>query len=312
MSEPVSIDARALRRCLGQFGTGVTVITAQVGVERVGVTVNSFSSLSLDPPLVLWSIKRTSRSFDVFQAAEHFAVNILSSEQIQISQAFSSSGTDKFSGIDWTVGKTGSPIISGNIATIECRVYARHDGGDHIILIGHVDNFRQSPGEALLFFQGRYAVAIDHPQMPLELGRQPNDPLTEEDPSFWTLMFLALHRMSRRFERHREEQGLNADQTRVLIDVFDNPGCSTEQLVAKSFLRRGVAEDAISALVERGYLSRDAAGALHLTDDGVRRRQIIFQRWTTFERGELAGVAADDIESARRVMTRILEHSGIS
>jgi len=188
MSESPSVDARALRRCLGQFGTGVTVITARVGAERVGVTANSFSSMSLDPPLVLWSIKRTSRSFEAFQAAEHFAVNILSSEQVAIAQAFSGSAADKFSGVDWTAGKTGAPVILGTIATIECRVQLRHDGGDHVVLIGYADDFRQSHGEALLFCQGRYAVAIDHPQLgtPREIERQADRVLAEDDPSFWT------------------------------------------------------------------------------------------------------------------------------
>lgn len=304
-------DARALRRCFGQFGTGVTVMTTQIGQERVGVTANSFSSLSLDPPLVLWSIKRTSRSFDAFLKAEYFAVNILSSDQIAVSQAFSGPHADKFAGIDCSSGKTGSPTIRNAIAILECQMEKLYDGGDHVILIGRVLHFSQSLGDALLFSQGRYAVAIDHPTLraPVDQTRDRNIDLDDTKRSFWRLMFLALHRMSRRFDRHREEEGITPQQGRVLIDLFDKPGRTFEQLVEMSFLPPVVAEDAVAALVERGYVCRNSEGYLALTEIGVARRQAMHLRWKKFEDEELSGIAEKDLERTRSVLMTILSRT---
>ena len=300
-------DARALRRCFGQFGTGVTVITTQIGDERAGVTANSFSSLSLDPPLVLWSIKRTSRSFGAFEKAEHFAVNILSADQINVSQAFSGPQTDKFAGLDFIAGKTGSPTVPSAIAVIECQVKERLDGGDHIIIIGRVLHFSESPGNALLFCQGRYAVAIDHPSLktPNELEREAAGESNESKHTFWRKMYVALQSMSRRFERHRQEEGVSPEQWRVLADVFDTPGCTIDELVKISFLPHAIAEDAIAALSERGDLSRDGKGVLRLTEQGMARRRAIGARWKLFEDRELAGIDERDLERTRKVLDAI-------
>src|SRR5262245_25032196 len=102
------------------FATGVTVITAQSGDRLVGLTANSFSSVSLDPPLVLWSIKRTARSFAVFRDATHFAVNILAADQIALSQCFSSAESDRFAGTQWRAGADGAPLLEGVVAHFEC------------------------------------------------------------------------------------------------------------------------------------------------------------------------------------------------
>jgi 4-hydroxyphenylacetate 3-hydroxylase, reductase component len=158
-------DPRELRRCLGQYATGVAVITAANGEKRFGITSNSFTSLSLDPPLILWSIARTSRSFEFFRNAAHFAVNILAADQIDISRVFSSKTTDKFEGVRWKPGKNGSPVLDGIVASLECRQECLYEGGDHLIIVGRVEHFSVSAGDSLLFAQGRYRAAIDHPQM---------------------------------------------------------------------------------------------------------------------------------------------------
>ena len=160
-----ALDARAFRRCAGQFATGVTIVTALVDGQPVGVTANSFSSLSMDPPLVLWSIGRSSRSFEAFQAATSFAINILSAGQIDLSQRFSSTLEDKFAGMDWQDGSVGAPVLPGVLAVLECDAETRFEGGDHVILVGRVRNYRRHPGAALVYAQGRYAIAEDHPAL---------------------------------------------------------------------------------------------------------------------------------------------------
>ena len=151
--------ALRLREALGNFVTGVTVITTRFGEELHGLTANSFSSVSLDPPLVLFSLSRTADCFAAFQASEHFAVNVLRLDQEPLSSRFATKDIDKWSGVGWTPGKGGCPLLDGAIATFECRVTARHEGGDHVIYVGEVLIFSQGcGGEPLAFFRGGYTA----------------------------------------------------------------------------------------------------------------------------------------------------------
>ena len=154
--------ALRLREALGNFVTGVTVITTRDGDELHGLTANSFSSVSLDPPLVLFSLSRTADCFDAFESANSFAVNVLRSDQETISSRFATKDIDKWSGVGWRPGYGDCPLLDDAIATFECRVTARHEGGDHVIYVGEVIDFTNGPdGKPLAFFRGRYtAVAI--------------------------------------------------------------------------------------------------------------------------------------------------------
>lgn len=132
-------DPAHLRRTLGCFATGVAVITTldDTGTP-FGVTVNSFNSVSLDPPLILWSLARTAFSLPVFHAASGFTVNILASDQVSHCKLFSSREEERFNKIDWHRDSLGHPVLSGALATLTCRKWAVHDGGDHEIFIGQV------------------------------------------------------------------------------------------------------------------------------------------------------------------------------
>lgn len=153
------IDARQLRDALGTFTTGVTVVTTRCPNGRLhGVTVNSFSSVSLDPPLVLWSQALTSRSLDSFMQADSFAVNILAEHQVAISNHFAKSGEDKFAGIDYEMGELGVPLIRGCVVQLECTKVTTYPGGDHVIYIGRVQRVAQSDRRPLAFLGGRYVV----------------------------------------------------------------------------------------------------------------------------------------------------------
>ena len=149
--------ALRLREALGNFVTGVTVITTRNEGGLHGLTANSFSSVSLDPPLVLFSLSRTADCFDAFETAEFFAINILRSDQEALSNRFATKDIDKWTGVDWRPGLEDCPLLDGAIATFECRVTARHEGGDHVIYVGEVLRFAQYPeGAPLAFFRGRY------------------------------------------------------------------------------------------------------------------------------------------------------------
>ncbi|CAG0932083.1 MAG: p-hydroxyphenylacetate 3-hydroxylase, reductase component [Rhodocyclaceae bacterium] len=148
---------RALRDALGAFATGVTVVSALDPDGRaVGLTVNSFNTVSLDPPLILWSLSLASPNLAAFRAANHFAVNVLAAGQQEIAERFARRSSDKFAGIDWREGLGGAPLLPGCCAVLECRNELQHGGGDHLVFIGRVERFGRGNAEPLLFHGGRY------------------------------------------------------------------------------------------------------------------------------------------------------------
>lgn len=151
-------DARTLRDALGCFATGVTVVTAMSEAgEPAGLTVNSFTSVSLDPPLLLVCISETSGSYDLFRTTTHFAVNVLHIGQQPTSHRFATAESDRFAGALWERGASGAPILTNALATFECARHACHEGGDHIILVGAVERARFEPQrDPLLYFRGKY------------------------------------------------------------------------------------------------------------------------------------------------------------
>ncbi len=159
-------DPRSLRNLLGQFATGVTVITTRGADGRnVGMTANSFSSVSLDPPLILWSLSRNAPSLPDFLAASHFAINVLGADQHGLSGHFARGAEDKFAGIAYQTGEGGVPILDGVIATLVCRNVTQYEGGDHLIFLGQIEQYRHSGGEPLVFHAGQYRVAAVHPSV---------------------------------------------------------------------------------------------------------------------------------------------------
>lgn len=147
------LDQRAFRDALGRFVTGVTVVTSRTGAGKAcGVTVNSFSSLSLDPPLVLWSLAASSSSHAAFDAASHFVVHVLAEGQEALARQFARSGIDRFAGIETVEGPQGIPMLADVAARFECRTLYRYWGGDHVIFVGRVDGFAQAPERAPLVF----------------------------------------------------------------------------------------------------------------------------------------------------------------
>ena len=158
-----AFDSAELRRVFGTFVTGVTVVST-VGRDgaRFGVTANSFSSVSLEPPLVLWSQARTSPSHRAFFEAPVFAVNILAEDQVHLSRRFATSGGDKFANLEIDEGLSGLPLLRGCSAWLECEVVSKIPGGDHTIYIGEVKRLRRGPRKSLAFGNGQYLVTDIH------------------------------------------------------------------------------------------------------------------------------------------------------
>ena len=157
------IDPKRLRQLLGCFSTGVAIITTNTADgQPLGLTCNSFSSVSLEPPLVLFSLRNASSLLGQFMSAETFAINILSQSQDALSGRFASKIVDKFEGVDWRAGPLGTPLIDGCLASFECKVHARHEAGDHTIFIGEVKHMgADSADHALVFYKGAYMMLAE-------------------------------------------------------------------------------------------------------------------------------------------------------
>ncbi|MBV5291995.1 MAG: flavin reductase family protein [Curvibacter lanceolatus] len=153
-----SIDSNRLRRVLGSFATGVTIVTTRsAGGRPVGLTANSFSSVSLSPPLVLWSLRRDSSAMESFVTARHWAVHVLSAEQQSLSDRFARRSEDRFAELEIGHGEGGVPLLSDCAAVLQCCTVAQHLAGDHVIFIGEVLACEHREAQPLVFHAGRYA-----------------------------------------------------------------------------------------------------------------------------------------------------------
>lgn len=150
------------RAALGSFATGVTIVTARTpDGGRVGLTANSFNSVSLTPPLVLWSLSRKAASLPAFAEGSHYAINILAADQRMLAERFASRTADRFAGVAWTEGASGAPLIAGAAAVFECFNRSRYEEGDHIIFVGEVECCTMSPDATpLIFHGGRYFTEL--------------------------------------------------------------------------------------------------------------------------------------------------------
>lgn len=155
--QTVALDSRILRTALGQFATGITVVTTRAPAGPfVGLTVNSFSALSLEPPLILWSLRCSSPSLPVFEAVDRFVVNVLAEAQVEVSRRFASPHADKFEGVPHAENAWGLPLLHGASAWFECRTVSRQTAGDHCLFIAEVERFTLSDAAPLLFHGGGY------------------------------------------------------------------------------------------------------------------------------------------------------------
>jgi len=150
-------DSAHFRQALSQFATGVTVITTRLGHGKFrGLTASSFNSVSLEPPLVLWSLSNVANSLPIFTGNSHYVINVLSAGQEELARRFSRRGHDPFEGVEYELSRTGQPILKGVSAWFECHNRSRYPEGDHVIFVGEVEDCAVHPQSALLFHGGRF------------------------------------------------------------------------------------------------------------------------------------------------------------
>lgn len=226
-------DPKSFRRALGNFATGVTIITARaIDGTNVGVTASSFSSLSMDPPLVMWSSIKETPSCKLFETATHFAVNILASDQMNMSNHFARQQEDKFEGFEWEEGIGGAPIFPNCAGRFQCESYDKLDGGDHWIFVGRVVSFDDYGRSPLCFHQGSYSMVFNHPETysTTEKDGSENADQGRIGNHGFFLMLRAVRAYQERYRPKLETLGLNLIESRILLVLNDMPNLDAESL----------------------------------------------------------------------------------
>lgn len=298
-------DARAFRRCLGQFATGVAVVTTCHGDALTGMAVNSFSAVSLDPPLILWSIRRESGSAPAFLHAPHFAVNVLAAGQVDVSQAFGASRPDKFATAPWQPGQHGAPLLDDAIAHLQCRREFVYEGGDHLILVGHVEHYARFEGEPLLFTQGQYAVPRSHPGLASTSGSAGREGAYPLDASFLSLLNATQHHLSTLFDECRQSFGVTVASGRVLHRLYERQ-MEMAELEKSTYLGRAALEDALRDLLAQGFV-RQQGERFGLLPAGSQTREALSARATQFIQQRMQDIPPAEIDVAQRVLQRLLQ-----
>ena len=262
----------------------------------------------MDPPLVLWSIAHTSRSSEAFKNAKHFAVNILAVDQVEYSQRFAKPAQNRFEGVDWRPGVLGSPILPNVLASLECALETTLRGGDHVILIGRVKKYSRYAGNALLYAQGRYAVAEDHPSLQLKPSgvAKADAELNVSDMRLMALLAYVEMYASEAFDKYRQSQGLNITQSRILFALSGGNQLPLDEIIARSFLPRDSAEDALDSLTERGFVGAQPK-AFALTESGRNLFTRLIAQLGKFEAEQFSGISKQDLAVTRRVLEKLYD-----
>ncbi|WP_221801563.1 p-hydroxyphenylacetate 3-hydroxylase reductase component [Oceanobacter mangrovi] len=303
-TQTAEFDPKAFRRALGNFATGVTVITATTpdGVQT-GVTANSFNSVSLDPALVLWSVMKNSGSVEIFDQASHFAVNVLAADQIHLSNHFARPADDKFAGIDYEKGFGNAPLLPECAARFQCENYQKLDGGDHWILVGKVVAFDDIGRAPLLYHGGAYSAVIPH------AGVKPKDSDASQaglekneqrlNNNYYYLMIQALKRYQAGYQPLQLATGLRVIEARMVMTLNDFGSLSARSLEQLISMPDQDLQAAVEILKRKEWLAVSGTGEeemLSLTAAGHQQAEVLWnisrerqqQVFAQFSEAELA------------------------
>lgn len=272
------IDVRDFRRALGQFPTGVTIITTKDDNGKpIGVTASSFNSVSVDPPLVLWSVDKGAFSAPIMEKAEHFAVNVLSKGQVDMSNRFAGRSEDKFAGVEYTESPHGSPLFEGCAAQFECKTWSVYEGGDHLIIVGEVLDYRHTEGSApLVFACGSYAVSMQHPSsISSETTKVPGNGFLGDYMLY--LLRVAYNRCSAQlYPELMEKHGVAPAEWRLLTLLGDSGNGESANLAEQIGQPKDIFESTVERMQERGHVRIDSE-QVSLTAEGIELAERLFK-----------------------------------
>jgi 3-hydroxy-9,10-secoandrosta-1,3,5(10)-triene-9,17-dione monooxygenase reductase component len=307
MADPTPLDGAAFRKALGSFATGVTIITSRDAAGApVGLTVNSFNSVSLNPPLVLWSLAETSQSLPVFRAAPHWAVHVLSTDQETLSGRFARRGEDKFAGADVEPGLGDVPLLRGCSARFQCRTAFQYEGGDHVIFVGEVLAFDRADVAPLVFHAGRYAHATRRDAA----DSAPRNAWLEGSFNEGFLGYLLGRSHLEFFSRIRP---LLAQERLSDVEFYLLSTLTMKQRLAGGEVAealKGVPETAretaLRNLRTRGLLAVDADGASHLTPEGTACALRVISAAKAVESQVVEQLGAGEAAALKSLLNRLL------
>lgn len=300
---------REFRSAIGSFATGVTIATTtNSDGDPVGVTASSFNSVSLDPPLILWSLAKNSNSRPAFCDSGHFAIHILAASQEDLSNKFSRSSDNKFDGIDWSEGKLGSPILNEHAGLFQCRTRHQYEGGDHIILVGEVIDYDSRDEAPLLFHGGQYVERRPRPSgistetVDLEHGR------FTEDFLFY-LISQAYFQTSDPLRKKLATKGSSLAEHMVLA-LLSMEGPMTKQGIKNWLKHTGISptDEVLDGMLENKLIETVAAGFQN-TDRGAERYVDVLAYMKSFETDLVANLAPAELADAKRVLRKIISLS---
>jgi len=309
MSNQVTeFDPKAFRRALGNFATGITVVTAQTpaGV-KTGVTANSFNSVSLDPALILWSIDKRSGSCEIFEQATHFAVNILAADQIDISNHFARPSEDKFAGVEYSEGLGGAPLLPHTSACFQCESYETVDGGDHWILIGKVVAFEDAGRAPLLYHQGSYSVVMPHSRFPAKTDEQPaavERLKSRFENNYFYLMVQATRAYQSDYTPLQLSTGLRTSEARMLMVLQESPKLCRKELLKEVNMPDIEVDNAIEILQRKGLV---AAGddCYSITEAGQEQAEALWALSLQEQDKMLSQFSEEELATFKKVLKGI-------
>lgn len=298
ISDQKSFDAVAFRNALGSFTTGVTVVTTHCQTSGdVGLTANSFNSVSLSPPMVLWSLAKSAFSVDAFKAAEFFAVHILSEDQQSLSNQFARKGADKFSGLTLGRGPGEVPLLEDCSARFLCKTAYQYEGGDHIIFVGEVLDFSHHQKLPLLFFGGQYSQ-IQKPDADLTA------PLT--DDSLGYLLRLSYQKLMLPLAAELQLRDISMHQHYFLANVSRNSNKTmTELMAAMSEVNGAPPKEDIEALFDKGLITM-SGDLVALTREGIGLRIELAAVYKSLESEALKSLSYDKAQSLKLLLKQFI------
>ncbi|MBT00513.1 MAG: flavin oxidoreductase [Oceanospirillaceae bacterium] len=309
MTTQTEFDPKAFRRALGNFATGITVITATApNGERVGVTANSFNSVSLDPPLILWSIDKRSGSFKVFEQASHFAVNILAADQIDLSNHFAKPSDDKFAGIEFDEGAGGAAVLRDCAAVFQCEKYEVVEGGDHWILIGKVVGFEDIGRAPLLYHQGSYSAVIPHQRFPAKAEEEaPGIKALEGrlNNNFYYLMTQAVRAYQANYQPLQLSTGLRTSEARMLMVLEQDRQLCIDDLLKEVNMPREEIQNAAEILERKGLVAL-TDNCYRITAKGMEQAASLWELAAEEQEKVFSQFSDDELNAFRKVLMSII------
>jgi len=300
------IDSNQFRNALGRFATGVTVVTASdLNDGFVGTTASSFNSVSMNPPLILWSIDKGARSLAAYQKAEHFVVNVLAADQVGMSNHFARQQEDKFVDIDYELNNRGVPVLPGCSAVFHCKNRFQYEGGDHVIIVGEVEEFTASERNSLLFHGGSYAVSEKHP-VTAPAGAEPDPEFRSfADDYLEYLLARSFYQMHQKMAAVLKKQALDDQEFRIMASLSGLGACDMALLSHYTVLSESELEGPVRRLQERDILAADAS-QISLTDAGHEKLAPLLAATRANEAEALGTFSAQEALTLKSALRRII------